>query len=250
MSYNVTKKTVINHPAFTSVNAILTSEVQRLRQIFDEVMPKGFQSMIEVENLDTGKIEYAKGIVYGTSGTFAAVKMDTLRKFRYLALTGACTIPELIEMIYRQRSHYDVSTFSSLENVCQLTRAQHEELRREIGITAYLGGIRIPFIRFTSFFEEKEDDEKNEEENAEENIKENNEAESEAETRGEVRIAFSALSGEGDLSMCIILFNILQDAMQKAEPNTTYSFDFSALKQNSIAHYLLKVHGSQEVAEK
>lgn len=227
MSYDVTKKTVINHPAFTSVNAILTSEVQRLQQIFHEAMPNGFQSEIEVENLDTGKIEYAKGIVYGTSGSFAAVKMDTLRKFPQLALTGTCSISELIDMIHAARSHYDTTVFSSLENTCQLTRAQHEELRREIGITAYLGGIRIPFTRLASFLEEDEE-----------------------KTHGEIRITFSALSGEGDLSMCIILFNILQDAMQKAEPNTTYSFDFSALKRSSIAHYLLKVHGSQEVAEK
>lgn len=157
MSYDVIKHTTINHPAFTSVNASLTSEIQRLYQIFREPMPNGFQSAIEVENLNTGEIEYSKGIP-GKSGTFAAVKMETLRKFRHLALTGACTIPELIEMIYSQRPNYDVSTFSSLENVCQLTRAQHAELRREIGITAYLGGIRIPFTRITSLLRSNEEE--------------------------------------------------------------------------------------------
>ncbi len=138
-------------------------------------------------------------------------------------MTGVWTTDELISTIRAIRPSYDIATFSNLENVCQLTRAQHEELRREIGITAYLGGIRVPFTRTVSI------------------LSEGNKTEPK-----EVCITFSALTDEEDLYMCCYILRELQTALVTATPNAAYVFDLSQLKHNSIANFNLTMNGVSE----
>lgn len=226
-NYNVVPITEIRYPFLEPVNAAVSTEVHRLGILLKDVLPDGYQARIELENLDTGNIGYRKGIRIGTSGSFAEVKMSTLKKFPDIPMTGACSISELIAMIQSIRHDYDVSGFSNLENPCQLTRAQQEELRRELDITAYLGGIRFPFTRIISIA------------NCGEQIE-----------HWEGRVAFSALSGEGDLAMCSIITREMQDALQKAESGVYYDFDLSQLEANRTSHFLLKMFGVRAIPSK
>lgn len=211
MNYNVDNMTVINQSYLETVDATICSEINNWYRCLKKVVPKGFQATVEIKDSETGNIDYSTGILQkppGRSnvagGSFAQVKLDTLHKFPSLAMTGAGTIDELIHMIRTIRPDYDVSTFASLENVCQLTRAQHEELRREIGITAYLGGIRVPFIRIVSTY-----------------------GKGRSEEFKEVCITFSALTGEGDLNMCCYVLSVLQRALAASVSNAFYIFGLS-----------------------
>lgn len=226
-NYNVTPITEIRHPYLESVDAIISTEFRRHEWYLRDVLANGYQSCIEIENLETKSIDYRKGICVGTSGSFAKVKMNTLKRFPEIPMTGICTITELINMIKRIRPDYDVSGFSSLEDPCQLTRRQQEELRRELDITAYLGGIRVPFIRYTSSAELGEQKE-----------------------HYEGRITFSALSGEGDLTMCCIIMREMQEALQKSESGVSYNFDLSQLEASQTMHFILKMFGAERTPSK
>lgn len=230
MNYNVKPVTVINQPYLETVDAAINNEISYWYRCLKEVVPKGFQATVEIKDLESNDIDYSIGILQKVpgrsnivSGSFAQVKLDTLYKFPSLAMTGVWTIEELITAIRTIRPDYDVSTFSNLENVCQLTRTQHEELRREIGITAYLGGIRVPFTRTVSIFGEGRKDESK-----------------------EAYITFSALTGEGDLHMCCYILHALQNALSDSAQNTAYYFDLSRLKNNSVARFALAMNGVSE----
>lgn len=226
-NYSVTPITEIKDTYLEPVDTAISNRIRRLREYLKTVLQHGFQSCIEIENLDTHDIVYKKGILIGTSGSFAQVKMDTLKKFSEIPMTGICSISELIKMIHDVRPGYDVSTFSNLENVCQLTRLQQEELRRELGITAYLGGIRFPFTRYISTTDIGEDQESY-----------------------EGRITFSALTGEGDLAMCCVIMQEMQEALQKSESQVCYSFDLSQLEQQPVANFTMKMYGIESVLNK
>lgn len=234
MDHNVKPETAIRYPYLESVAATLDNEINRWGETLKEVLPYGFQSIIEIEDLDTEKIDLRHSVLHPgpqsgkISGSFAQVKMDTLRKFPELAMTGALTINELVMLINRLRANFDASKIACLEDVSQLTRAQQEELRDKLNITAYLGGIRIPFER--RFFS---------------SVKGTMTTE-----KKEARFAFSALTGEGDLTMCFCFFQDLQHALQNAEPNVTYHFNLSKLKANRTANFLIAMGGICEVIGK
>lgn len=229
MSYNVNPATIINQSYLEAVDAAIHNEINHWHRCLKEIVPKGFQATIEVKDRKSNSIDYSTGILQKlpscsgiVSGSFAQVKLDTLHKFPQLAMTGTCTISDLIDMVHYVDPNYDVSTFSSLENVCQLTRAQHEKLR-DLGIAAYLGGIRIPFTRTVSV------------------LGEGRKAESK-----EACITFSALTGEGDLYMCCYILRELQSALVASDTKATYIFDLSGLKGNPIAHFALTMNGVSE----
>lgn len=116
-NYNVTPVTIINRPLFESVDAAISTELRRYGQYLKDVLSNGYQSCIEIENRDTGSIDYRKGICVGASGSFAQVKMDTLKRFPEIPMTGICSIPELIGMIQSVRPEYDVSGFPVWKNL-------------------------------------------------------------------------------------------------------------------------------------
>lgn len=90
-----------------------------------------------------------------------------------------------------------------------------------------MGGIRFPFTRYTSSTKCGEQEESY-----------------------EGRITFSALTGEGDLAMCCIIMREIQEALQKAESNVTYSFDLSQLEQIQISHFFIKMFGVDKIPNK
>lgn len=227
MNYNVNPETTIRHPYLASVDAIMQNEILRFYDFYRACLPQGFQTMIEIINLTEGYTDYRKGIIRSVSGSFARVKMETLRLFPNLPMTGNCTVIELIDMIRAIHPEYDVTEFSKLEDICQLTRAQHEKLRAEVGITAYLGGIRVPFTKYTS--------------SAQLGQRTQN---------GEICITFSALSGESDLKACFTFFDFLQNALQKSETDTCYIFDLSELEKHQTARFIMKSYGIRPVVEK
>lgn len=230
MNYNIKPVTIINQPYLETVDAAIHGEINHWYECLKEVVPRGFQATVEIKDLDSGAIDYSTGILQAVpscsgkiSGSFAQVKLDTLHRFPSLAMTGTWTIDELIAVIRDIKPDYDTLAFSNLENACQLTRAQHEKLRREIGITAYLGGIRAPFTRTVSILGEGRKTESK-----------------------EACITFSALTGEEDLYMCCYILRELQTALVAATPNATYVFDLSQLKANPIANFNLMMNGVLE----
>ncbi len=235
MNYNVSTETIIRYAYLESVDALVINDANQWYHHLKAILPNGCQAVVEIEDLDNGQIDYHNGMILTPptrsghiSGGFAQAKMDTLKKFPKIAMTGTWNMDELIEAIHSVRSGYDASVFSRLEKTCQLTRELQEELRREIGITTYLGGIRVPFTRLISSAEYGGRKTENK----------------------EARISFSALSEDDDLNMCFHIFRGLQQALQVAEPNVIYHFDLSALKQYPTAHFKIIMKGIVENVDK
>ncbi len=219
---SVTPVADFTEPAYAIIDGILNTEIAQWHQFLKESLPNGFQAMVKVKTNEHGT-EYSKGIKTGKSGNFAKVKMETLERFTFLALTGSHDINTLVHMIHASDPNYDTTGFSNLENLCQLTKKQHEELR-SLGLTAYLGGIRVPFTRYSSI----------------PGCGVNTEP-------GEILISFSALTGEQDLMMCFVILAELQKAFQKATPNRVYILDLSELEKSPIARFNMRMRMIESV---
>lgn len=199
--YSVTPKAEFTDGNFATIDSYIDIEIANIRRVFSHCLTKGFQATIQIETDEKG-LEYDKGIKFGTKGSFAQCKLNTLRRFPQLNATGDHSIEELIRMIREVSSTYDVSELAKLSSTQEITRAQQEKLR-EIGLTAYLGGIRVPFVRFRY---------------------------NEHPTAGRALITFSALTPEQDLCMCLIILEGVKRALMSGESGVYY-FETLALEQ-------------------
>lgn len=223
---------------FNAVKAKVTRRLARLEEDFPENLANGFQSFIEIDDLriaeanaDTDfhdpKHPWKSPTVFtlrassGTSGSFAEVKMKALKAWSGKAATGQITMDELkqyLEAHPNYSKHYPlVKEIMGFEDVSQLLRRHHECLRDEFDITVFAGGIRVPVAGFNGF-------------------------------RGEIRITFSALTAEADVSICILILRTLQEALKEATTDDWFEYDLSQLKAIPMINFHLKMWDIRKVA--
>ena len=222
---------------FNAIKAKVTRRLARLEDDFSANLANGFQSMIEIDDLHITeannstdfhdpKHPWKSPTVFtlrassGTSGSFAEVKMKTLRAWGGAA-TGQITMDELKDYLKSHPNyseHYPlVKEIMAFEDVSQLLRRHHECLRDEFDITVFAGGIKVPVTGFNGF-------------------------------RGEVRISFSALTAEEDVAVCVLILRTLQEALKEATTDDWFEYDLSALRAIPMVNFHLTMWDIHEVA--
>lgn len=223
---------------FNAVKAKVTRRLARLEEDFPENLANGFQSCIEIDDLHITEANnstdfhdsqhpwqnptvFTLRATSGTSGSFAEAKMATLKDWTSKAATGHLTMQELKEYLEAHPNyskHYPlVKEIMGFEDVSQLLRRHHECLRDEFDFTVFAGGIRVPVTGFNGF-------------------------------RGEIRITFSALTAEEDVSMCILILRTLQEALKEATTDDWFEYNLSALQAIPMINFHLKMWDIHKVA--
>lgn len=200
-------------------------------ELLEDLTPGGFQSVIEIDDEQIKEANnatdfhdpahpfkdptiFSMKLSAGTKGSFAEVKMNTLKNWITGPITGMLTLDELLKLL-EASPDYNASDpmlheIVQLEDISQLLRRHHEWLRDTFGITTFPGGIRIPFSTMSGF-------------------------------RGEIRITFSALTGEQDLCVCLLILKQLQLILRDAMHNDWIEYDLDQIKACKLASLSLRL---------
>ena len=152
-------------------------------------------------------------------GTFAEAKMATLEFFPDLPATGFMDLQEFLKLASQNidSQHYsEISKMAayrkiaSYDNASQLTKEDHIWLRDNLGLTLYPGGVRIGVIGTKGF-------------------------------QGEVKVTFSGLTQEQDLSLAFLIFKCFQIALTTICGNECGEYVLMPLRtyHHTLAYYLV-----------
>ena len=206
---------------FIKGDQIITNRIALHTTDANMILSKGFQCWVDIENFSKGTLNYFLRYSEGKGGSFAEAKMKTLKAFPARAITGNVNFKEFMAMIHAIRPDYQLSDncLFNFESTSELPKSVHADIRDKVGITAFLGGLRVPFI--TSKEEE-----------------------------GEVRITFSGASPEQDLLLATMIFEGVQVALDQSDESCWYKFDLSELKKIPIMGYNLMLLNSRPLLTK